>query len=307
VHREERVNAAVVLKKTRFGLVLVGRSPLSLARFVHAETVPMTLPAPASSMQDADVDSDVVVGEFTHQAEAFNRSPGHRSADTLGRLIESIPSARHESWLDAACGPGLVSRALARRVGAIHGIDLTPAMVALAKREARREGISNATFSLGDATSLEFGDESFDGVVSRFSLHHIPVPGRAIVEFARVVRPGGAVVVADQLTSDDAEIAARHQEIERLRDPSHWACLTKDRLLTLGEDAGLKLEQSDQYSFWIDFQEWLERGSGGLAARNLIAQAVAERSLAPVFALDPDGARVQFVCGLAIWRRRPAA
>jgi SAM-dependent methyltransferase len=149
------------------------------------------------------MEPDQVVREFTHQSESFNVAPVMRSADTLGRLVDLIPAAPDAHWLDAACGPGLVARALAPRVGEVHGVDMTPAMVEVARREAAAEGIGNAVFSVGDATALDFADASFDGAVTRFSLHHIPVPGRVVTELARVVRPGGAVVVADHVTSAD--------------------------------------------------------------------------------------------------------
>src|SRR5436853_3907622 len=135
--------------------------------------------------------------EFTHQSESFNVAPVMRSADTLGRLVDMIPGAPGERWLDAACGPGLVARGLAPRVGQVHGVDMTPAMVDVARREAAAEGIANAVFSVGDATALDFADGAFDGAVTRFSLHHIPVPARVVEELARVVRRGGTVGLAD--------------------------------------------------------------------------------------------------------------
>jgi len=137
------------------------------------------------------MEPDQVVREFTHQSESFNVAPVMRSADTLGRLVDLIPAAPGARWLDAACGPGLVARGLAARVGEVHGVDMTPAMVDVARREAASEGIGNAVFSVGDATALGFADASFDGAVTRFSLHHIPLPGRVVSELARVVRPGG--------------------------------------------------------------------------------------------------------------------
>jgi SAM-dependent methyltransferase len=252
------------------------------------------------------VEPDTVVREFTHQSESFNAAAAMRSADTLGRLLELIPAAAGERWLDAACGPGLVARGLAARVGEVHGVDMTPAMVALARREAQREGAANAVFSLGDATALGFEPGSFDGAVTRFSLHHIPAPGRVVAELARVVRPGGAVVLADHVTSEDADVAAWHQEIERLRDPSHWACLTPAGLRALGERAGLVLEREHPVPLAIDFEEWIARGSGGEPSRALIAGAVAERVPAPdVFrVVEADGRRrLELVYWLSLWRR----
>jgi SAM-dependent methyltransferase len=251
------------------------------------------------------VEPDAVVREFTHQSASFNAAPAMRSADTLGRLLDLIPAAAGERWLDAACGPGLVARGLAPRVGRVQGVDMTPAMVDLATREAAREGIPNAAFSVGDATALGFEPGSFDGAVTRFSLHHIPRPGRVVAELARVVRPGGAVVIADHVTSEDADVAAWHEEIERLRDPSHWACLTPARLRTLGETAGLALEREEMQPLAIDYEEWIGRGSGGPASRGLIAAALAERVPGPdVFRVvdAAEGRRLELRYWLSVWR-----
>jgi SAM-dependent methyltransferase len=251
------------------------------------------------------VEPDAVVREFTYQSEAFNAAAAMRSADTLGRLLDLIPAAPGARWLDAACGPGLVARGLAPRVGEVQGVDMTPAMVDLARREAEREGAANAVFSVGDATALDFEPASFDGAVTRFSLHHIPMPGRVVAELTRVVRPGGAIVLADHVTSADADVAAWHEEIERLRDPSHWACLTPARLRSLGERAGLVLEHEQVAVLSIDFEEWIARGSGGEPSRALIARALAERVPGPdVFRVveAAGGRRLELRYWLSLWR-----
>jgi len=179
-------------------------------------------------------------------------------------------------------------------------------MVEVARREAGAEGIGNAVFSVGDATALDFADASCDGAVTRFSLHHIPLPGRVVTELARVVRPGGAVVVADHVTSADPGEAAWHQEIERLRDPSHWACLTPARLRALGERAGLVLEREDETPISIDYEEWIGRGSGGPGSAGLIARALAERVPGPdVFRVvdGSDGRRLELRYRISVWLR----
>jgi SAM-dependent methyltransferase len=251
------------------------------------------------------MEPDPIVREFTHQSESFNAAPAMRSAGTLGRLLDLIPAAPGERWLDAACGPGLVARGLAPLVGHVDGVDMTPAMVELATREAAREGLGNAAFAVGDATALDASDATFDGAVTRFSLHHIPLPGRVLAELRRVVRPGGAVVVADHVTSPDPDEAAFHEELERLRDPSHWACLTPARLRLLGERAGLVLEREETAPLLIDYEEWIRRGSGGEAARGLIEAALSERTPGPeVFrrVAGPDGPQLELRYWLSVWR-----
>ena len=250
------------------------------------------------------MERDLLIDEFTHQAESFNRSAVMRSADTLGVLVDATPASPQERWIDVACGPGLITCELAPRVREAVGVDLTPAMIDVARREADAQRLTNARFELGDATALAHPDGSFDGAVTRFSLHHIPLPGRVVAEMARVVRPGGHVAIADHLTSEDAGAAAFHQEIERLRDPSHWSCLTAARLVALGKQAGLTLVSAGQHPFSLDYAEWLARGSGGRQATRLIEQAFAERpDQPPEFRRSSDGAQLQLSYGLTIWRR----
>ncbi len=226
--------------------------------------------------------------EFTYQAESFSRNPVALRDDTLAALVELAPADPEARWLEVACGPGLVARRLAARVGEVIGVDLTPAMVAKASAEAEREGIAKVRFEVGDATALPFEDASFDGAVTRFSLHHVPAPGRVLAEMARVVRPGGTVLVLDHLGDEDRDAFAWSAEIERLRDPSHWASLSATRLRELAAAAGLEAERVETAPLAIEFEEWLGRGSGGEAATAVIASLLAEA---------PDGAECFRVSG----------
>jgi SAM-dependent methyltransferase len=219
---------------------------------------------------------DSIREEFTHQSGAFARSAIMSAAETLGAVLELVPPDHGSRWLEVACGPGLIARALSARVGSVHGVDLTPAMVELAQQGAIEEGLENVTFSLGDAAALEFERSSFDGVLTRFSLHHIPAPQRIMAEMARVLRPGGWLIVADHVTDGDGDAAAWHQELERLRDPSHWACLTPERLRRFGSELGLTLDSEQLIDLNLDFDEWLSRGSGGPAAAALIERLLIE-------------------------------
>jgi SAM-dependent methyltransferase len=223
-----------------------------------------------------DAHSGAIREEFSHQADSFARSPGMSLAETLGALVELVPEDPEARWVEVACGPGLVARAMAPRVGSVVGVDLTPTMIEKARADAADAGMENLTFELGDATALDLPDDSLDGAITRFSLHHIPAPVRVLEEMRRVVRPGGQVVVADHVTDDDGAAAAWHEEIERLRDPSHWACLTPARIEALAERAGLEPDEERLVPFSIDYGEWLYRGSGGPANADLIERLLSE-------------------------------
>jgi SAM-dependent methyltransferase len=229
-------------------------------------------------MSDAtDSHSTSIRDEFAHQADAFARSPTMSLAETLGVVVDLVPADPEARWVEIACGPGLIARAMAPRVGSVLGLDLTPEMAEKARSEAAAAGVRNVSFEIGDATALDLPDDAFDGAITRFSLHHIPAPVRVLEEMRRVVRPGGWVVVSDFVTDDDGAAAAWQEGIERLRDPSHWALLTPSRIAALGERVGLVADAQREVPFEIDFEEWLHRGSGGTANAELIERLLGEK------------------------------
>jgi SAM-dependent methyltransferase len=252
------------------------------------------------------VQDETIIAEFTQQAETFNASAVARAPEILDALMRLAAPQATERWLEAACGPGIISRKLAPHVREVHGVDMTPAMVDLARREAAQAGLANAKFAVGDTTQLDMPTASVDGAVARFAIHHVPVPSRLFAELARIVRPGGRIIMADHIADADADAAAWSQEIERLRDPSHWACLTMTRLRALGQHTGLELEHEQVFPIALDFEDWLQRGSGRLSGRPLIERALAERpDRADAFqVLECDGRRVlKLRMWLARWRR----
>jgi ubiquinone/menaquinone biosynthesis C-methylase UbiE len=243
---------------------------------------------------------------FTAQASTFNSSAIANADEILDAIVEHGAPRPGERWLEAACGPGIIARRLAPLVGSVHGIDLTPAMIDLARREAALAGLAEVTFEVGDATATDLESASFDGAVTRFSIHHLPVPGRLFAELARVVRPGGRVVVVDHLADEAVHARAWSQEIERLRDPSHWACQDADQLRALGERAGLALEREQRVGFELDFDDWLRRGTDDPTARELVHLALADPPAGgECFAVraGASGRVLRLQMWLGVWRR----
>jgi SAM-dependent methyltransferase len=179
-------------------------------------------------------------------------------------------------------------------------------MVEEAERRASEEGIGNVDFALGDVTALDFGDDCFDGAITRLSLHHIPAPGRVVAEMARLVRPDGWVLVSDIVADRDRDANAWREEIERLRDPSHWACHTPESLQAMGDTAGLILKEEKLIPIEIDFDDWLERGSSGARAANLVTQLLPEQPAAAEsfrIAASAEGRRLHQRYWVGRWRR----
>lgn len=98
--------------------------------------------------------------------------------------------------LDVAAGAGEQTISIARRVGpsgSVLATDLSPAILALAKDNAERAGLSNVQFQVADGEDLQVEPASFDAVVCRLGLMLFGDPLRALVEMRRVLKPGGRV------------------------------------------------------------------------------------------------------------------
>lgn len=101
--------------------------------------------------------------------------------------------------LDVGCGPGKLDVLVAEHAPYLHvtGIDLSPDMVSIADKSAKKKGLKNVEFKAGDAASLPFGDAEFDLVMSTLSFHHWKRPEQAIDEMYRVLKHGGEAWIYD--------------------------------------------------------------------------------------------------------------
>ena len=104
-------------------------------------------------------------------------------------LLDPLPSA---TLLDAACGTGRYSTWLAARGHRIIGVDRSSAML-----EKARQKVPAGDFRLGDLEALPLEPASVDHAVCALALVHLPEVDKAVAELARVVRPGGRVVISD--------------------------------------------------------------------------------------------------------------
>jgi ubiquinone/menaquinone biosynthesis C-methylase UbiE len=171
---------------------------------------------------------------FSQQAGAFEDRRFSRfftaDVDWLFAHLELRPELLA---LDVAAGTGHVARALAPKVRCVVALDATAAMLETGRAAAEEAGVRNVVFQRGDAAALPFLDVSFDVVVSRYAVHHFEQPRVPVGEMARCLRPGGRLMVADLVGSDDPEVARRQNELERLRDPSHTRMLPAAELAEL--------------------------------------------------------------------------
>lgn len=129
-------------------------------------------------------------------------------------------AAPGQAILDAACGTGLPSLALAERVrsgGKVIAIDTSTSMIAAAMRIARSAGANNIEHRPMDVTTLEFEDASFDAVTCKEGLMFCADPVQAASELRRVLKPGGRFAVsAWDEPAKNAFFMTIHQALARL-------------------------------------------------------------------------------------------
>ena len=186
--------------------------------------------------------NDVIRESFTTQAQAFAANPWFTDEERIRRLVVAAHLTGNERVLDIATGPGYIAEAFAGAAREVIGVDLTDAMLGIAKARTQERGVSNVSFRAADAQSLPFENGVFDVVVCRLALHHLLNPLQVLREMARVCRTGGMVVVEDIFASEHPERAAYQDRWEILRDPSHVRTLALSELLQLFRDAGLETD-----------------------------------------------------------------
>jgi SAM-dependent methyltransferase len=114
-------------------------------------------------------------------------------------MIELLEPRPGQRILDLAAGPGETGfkvLPLIQRGGELLSTDAAPEMVEVARRRAATLGLEGIEFAVEDAADLSLADASVDGIICRFGLMLVPDMDRAAAEIARVLRPGGRVVLA---------------------------------------------------------------------------------------------------------------
>ncbi len=151
--------------------------------------------------------------------KAFQRE---RAADLEARVVRLLgPLDGTGHALDVGCGAGAFAYAIAPHVVDVVGVDTDEGLLA-----AARDGAPpNCTFQHADAAALGFGYGEFDIVGCLRLLHHVRRPELVVSELARVTRPGGLILIADQLGDVDPLVSLEHDRFERRRDPSHTRLL----------------------------------------------------------------------------------
>jgi ArsR family transcriptional regulator len=155
-----------------------------------------------------------------HAAEYFRRNAGDwnrvralhvDSAAIDAELRKLLLRSEIKDLLDIGTGTGSVLQLVGHQVGSAVGIDSSREMLQVARANLTREGLANCQVRQADMYQLPFPAGSFDAVTLHMVLHFAEEPGRALAEAARVLRPGGRIVVVDFARHAMTALAEEHR------------------------------------------------------------------------------------------------
>ena len=132
-------------------------------------------------------------------------SPARRSCSARASSLHALPALFDPRWVvgDLGCGTGQTSEALAPFVARVVAVDRSSEMLQAAKRRLRDQ--PNVDIRRGELEALPIADEELDVAIMMLVLHHVPDPLAVLRETARVLRPGGRLVLCDMLPHDREE------------------------------------------------------------------------------------------------------
>ncbi len=156
----------------------------------------------------------VLAARRTRSQAFFATSAGHWDklrGELFGPGLEVplLAGLLDEAWTvaDLGCGTGGLLEALSPFVASVVGVDSSAAMLSAARKRTAR--LPNVRLERGAMEALPLDDASLDAALVVLVLHHLPEPARALAEAARVLRPGGRLVVMDMQPHDRAEYKAQ--------------------------------------------------------------------------------------------------
>ena len=188
-----------------------------------------------SAVQDQRRLQSALSERRTKSQEFFSSSAGQwdRLRDELfgDRFhLAAFAAFANPEWIvgDLGCGTGQVSAALAPFVARVVAVDGSAAMLQAAKK--RLHDINNVDLRRGDLEALPLDDGRLDAATLMLVLHHVAEPARALAEVARVLKPGGRLVVVDMLPHD--------RESYRQQMGHAWLGFSESQTTRLLADAG---------------------------------------------------------------------
>ncbi|MCK5125360.1 MAG: arsenite methyltransferase [candidate division Zixibacteria bacterium] len=157
-----------------------------------------------------------------------------------GNPVDMLEMKEGDVVLDLGCGPGLDLFLAAKSIGSTGkaiGLDMTPAMLAKARENIKKSGLTNVEVREGEMEDMPVDDNSVDWVISNCVINLSPDKQKVFSEITRVLKPGGKMMVSDIVATGDIPDEIKNDKLA-------WSgcmggALPEQEYLQLASDAGL--------------------------------------------------------------------
>ena len=229
------------------------------------------------------------MNDFNDDAATFAEHWAGLADPARHRIADALAITRGTAVLDVGCGSGdFAAHALARGA-TVSGIDVAPAMIAIARERAQ-----GAELSVGAMERLPYEDGAFDAVTGFNSLQFADDPVAALREWMRVAKPGGSIAICSWAERERREVDVVEDALRQLVGEQAGPAFGP-RLEAIAQEAGLEIVASDdvEVPFEVPDQERLE-----------LAFLFDARGCGAVERLGEAGSRAAITAAAAPFRRR---
>lgn len=202
-------------------------------------------------------DVQKVANAWSGLSSNYAASASHKFGPSLSKLIRLARPTKDDVCLDVGTGTGHTAAQLAQRVKKVYGLDPAEGM-----RQAAADmygHLENLEFIGGTSEDTRFPDATFDIVTARHTLHHHPNIKRTLAEIRRVLKPGGRLVIVDEISPHE-DLDTWYHTLEVTRDPTHERAYTMHEWRGYIKDAGLDWIVGDaDTSYRLEVEAWIKR------------------------------------------------
>lgn len=196
--------------------------------------------------------------QFGANARFYVTHETHAQGASLARLVEVVPLDPAWHVLDVATGTGHTAFAMAPHVARVTATDMTAEMLDVTREQAAIRGFPNIDVEEAQAEVLDYPACHFDCVTCRIAPHHFQSIPAFLARAHHILAKDGWLVIIDNVVPSG--LAGDYvNAFEKLRDPSHGACLSDRQWCTGLQEQGFVITHSEILAKRMHFEKWASR------------------------------------------------
>jgi SAM-dependent methyltransferase len=199
--------------------------------------------------------------QFSARALGYSQSHVFNAGADLDAIIAMASDVHANIAVDIGSGAGFTAFAVAPFAHTVLSTDLALPMLQHAIQNAESRGLTNIAPVLVSAESLPFANNSVGLLTCRLAAHHFSDVNIGVSEWARIIEPGGALILVDTVTPEDTDVATWMNDIELRRDPSHSRDLSVLQWVDLLTANGFTIEETVLMKIPLEFDDWVKRSA----------------------------------------------